>query len=58
MRMNQLLARSPFLYGIPVADVYTFSAKERDAESGFSVTSLRLVSSSSLSQNQVVKLVR
>ena len=32
--------------------IYTFSAKERDAETGYSVTSLRSVSSSSLSQAQ------
>ncbi len=31
---------------------FTFSAKEKDAETGFSVTSLRSVSSSSLSQCQ------
>ncbi|MCR4681683.1 MAG: hypothetical protein K5636_08770 [Bacteroidales bacterium] len=31
---------------------FTFSAKEKDTETGFSVTSLRSVSSSSLSQCQ------
>ena len=35
-----------------LARVFTFSAKEKDQETGFSVTSLRSVSSSSLSQSQ------
>ncbi len=35
-----------------LARVFTFSAKEKDQETGFSVTSLRSVSSSSLSQCQ------
>jgi len=34
------------------ADIHTFSAKEKDTETGLSVTSLRSVSSSSLSQAQ------
>ena len=34
------------------AQIHTFSAKEKDAETGFSVTSLRSVSSSSLSKGQ------
>jgi len=37
---------------LPVRWTFTFSAKERDAETGFSVTSLRSVSSSSLSKGQ------
>ena len=36
----------------PFAQTFTFSAKEKDAETGFSVTSLRSVSSSSLSKGQ------
>ena len=34
------------------AEIYSFSAKERDAETGLSVTSLRSVSSSSLNQTR------
>ena len=34
------------------AEIFTFSAKEKDSETGYSVTSLRSVSSSSLSQSQ------
>ena len=36
----------------PVTWIHTFSAKEKDTETGLSVTSLRSVSSSSLSQAQ------
>ncbi|MBQ6072010.1 MAG: hypothetical protein IKQ75_05325 [Bacteroidales bacterium] len=36
----------------PFAQTHTFSAKEKDSETGFSVTSLRSVFSFSLSQTQ------
>ena len=50
--MYQQFTHTATLLPRPPAEFYTFSAKEKDSETGLSVTSLRSVSSSSLSQYQ------
>jgi RHS repeat-associated protein len=50
--MNQRFTHSTTPLPRPPAESHTFSAKEKDVETGLSVTSLRSVSSSSLSQYQ------
>ena len=50
--MNQGFTLSSSTSFFPLAEIYSFSAKERDAETGLSVTSLRSVSSSSLNQTR------
>ena len=50
--MNQSFTHTTTNPRLSFAETFTFSAKEKDKETGFSVTSLRSVSSSSLSQCQ------
>ena len=50
--MNQSFTYTTTNLCLSFAETFTFSAKEKDKETGFSVTSLRSVSSSSLSQCQ------
>ena len=50
--MNQYSTNQICLKPHLFAEIHTFSAKEKDTETGYSVTSLRSVSSSSLSQAQ------
>ena len=50
--MNQRITYTSSSSSRTLAEMFTFSAKEKDSETGFSVTSLRSVSSSSLSKGQ------
>ena len=50
--MNQSFTYTTTNLFLSFAETFTFSAKEKDTETGYSVTSLRSVSSSSLSQCQ------
>ncbi len=52
MVCNGTPSRRCWCMSLDIAKTFTFSAKEKDQETGFSVTSLRSVSSSSLSQSQ------